>query len=207
MKRAWEHQRKELNDCRVEITSPKMHIEGSSSIQNPVTSSVDSAQLQAFENYKEEIESLQKEIEKLKAEKRDIPDLSDSSCAEKESTYTEEKVVEVDENKTLISHPVEPAGPVDSNSLSAPVQAFDNSTHKPEDNLAEPAMNPSSTADGLPSLSQQNEKPPSEDGRLHSKSETPRSGPAPDNMASFYFRFMILYSRVVSGVSITNSIN
>ncbi|KAA3474566.1 lisH domain and HEAT repeat-containing protein isoform X1 [Gossypium australe] len=175
VKHAWEHQRKELNDCRAEITSPKLHIEGSSSVQNPVTSSVDPAQPQAFENYKEEIVSLQKEIERLKAEKRDIPDSSDSSCAEKESTYTEEKVVEVDENKTLISHPVEPEGPIDSNSLSASVQAFDNSTHKPEDNLAEPAMNPSSTADVFPSsrtLSQQNEKPPSED-RLHSKSETP----------------------------------
>ncbi|KAB2057557.1 hypothetical protein ES319_A11G176900v1 [Gossypium barbadense] len=185
VKHAWEHQRKELNDCRAEITSPKMHIEGSSSVQNPVTSSVESAQPQAFENYKKEIVSLQKEIERLKAEKRDIPDLSDSSCAEKESTYTEEKVVEVDENKTLISHPVEPAGPIDSNSLSASVQAFDNSTHKPEDNLAEPAMNPSSTADGFSSsrtLPQQNEKPPSEDSRLHSKSETPSSGPAPDNM-------------------------
>ncbi|KHG15457.1 LisH domain and HEAT repeat-containing protein [Gossypium arboreum] len=187
VKHAWEHQRKELNDCRAEITSPKMHIEGSSSVQNPVTSSVESAQPQAFENYKKEIVSLQKEIERLKAEKRDIPDLSDSSCAEKESTYTEEKVVEVDENKTLISHPVEPAGPIDSNSLSASVQAFDNSTHKPEDNLAEPAMNPSSTADGFSSsrtLPQQNEKPPSEDSRLHSKSETPSSGPAPDNMAT-----------------------
>ncbi|GMI66152.1 hypothetical protein like AT5G16210 [Hibiscus trionum] len=184
VKRAWEHQRKELNDHKEEITSLKKHVDGSGSVQDPVIS-VDSAQPQTFENYKEEIKSLQKEIERLKAEERNIPNIGDSSCAEKESTYTEEKVVEMDENKTLITHPIELAGPVDNNVLSRPVQTFDDSTHKPEEKLAEPVMNPSSNSDGFLSggtLSQQNEKLPSEYSRLHSKPETPNSGPAPENM-------------------------
>ncbi|KAE8728249.1 KIAA1468-like protein [Hibiscus syriacus] len=187
VKCAWEHQRKELNDCRDEITSLKKHVDRSSSVQDPVasTSSVDSAQPQTFENYKEEIKALQKEIERLKAEERNIPNLGDSSCVEKESTYTEEKVVEMDENKTLITHSIEQAGPLDSNALSPPVPTFDNSTHKPEEKLAEPVVNPSSTSDGFLSggiLSQQNEKPPSEQNRLHPKPKTPSTGPTPENM-------------------------
>ncbi|XP_039039238.1 RAB11-binding protein RELCH-like [Hibiscus syriacus] len=185
VKHAWEQQRKELNDRRDEIASLKKHVDISGSVQDPVSNSVDFAQPQTFENYKEEIKSLQKEIERLNAEERNIPNKGDSSRAENESTYTEEKVVEMDENKTLITHPMEPAGPVDSNVLSAPVQTFDNSTHNPEEKLAEPVMNLSNSNDVFPSggtLSQQNEKPPSEYIGLHSKPENPSSGPAPENM-------------------------
>ncbi|XVF20742.1 hypothetical protein REPUB_Repub12eG0029200 [Reevesia pubescens] len=183
LKQGWEHQKKELNDCRAEITSLKMHIEGSRSVQNFVATNVDSAQSQALENYKEELKSLQMEIERLKEEKRNIPDLVDSSCAEKESTQTEEKVVEMDENKT-ISHPIELAGLADSSAPSLPDQTFDYDTHKPDKNLAESVMNPSSSTDGFPDggiLSQQDEKPSSEDGGLHLKLENLSSGPAPKN--------------------------
>ena len=173
-----------------------MHIEGSRSAQNSVATNVDSAQSQGLESYKEEIKSLQMEIERLKAEKTNILGLVDSSCAEKQSIQTEEKVVEMDENRTLISHPIEPAGVVDSNAPSLPVQTLDNSTHKPEENFPESVMNPSSSTDCFPDagiLSQQEEKPQSEDSGLHLKSENLGSGPAPENTASFYFFFMILY--------------
>ncbi|XP_039054483.1 RAB11-binding protein RELCH-like [Hibiscus syriacus] len=182
VKHAWEQQRKELNDHRDEIAYLKKHVDISGSVQDPVTNSVDFAQPQTFENYKEEIKSLQKEIERLKAEERNIPNKGDSSWAEKESTYTEEKVVEMDENNTLITHPMEPAGPVESNVLSPPVQTFDNSTQNPEEKLAEAAMNLSNSSDVFLSggtISQQNEKLPSEYSGLHSKPET---GPAPENM-------------------------
>ncbi|KAK8669609.1 hypothetical protein V6N13_107034 [Hibiscus sabdariffa] len=182
MKSAWELERKELNDRREEITSLKKHVNGSGSVQDPVTS-VNSAQPQTFENYKEEIKSLQKEIERLKAEERNIPNTGDSSCAEpeKEPTYAKEKVVEMDEKKTPITHPVEPAGPVDNNIPSRPVQTFDDNTHnKPEEKLAEPVMNPSRSSDCF--LSGGTLSPPSEYSRLHSKPETPNSGPAPENM-------------------------
>ncbi|MBA0640366.1 hypothetical protein Goklo_023310, partial [Gossypium klotzschianum] len=185
LKQALENQRKELNDCRAEITSLKMHIEGSSSLQNPVAANLDSTQSQAIESYKEEIKSLQMEIERLKAEKTNISDLVDSSCGDKESIQTEEKVVEMDENRTQISHHTEPAEVVDSNTLVMPVQTFNNSTPKPEENLPESVMNPSNSTDGFPdgrNLSQQEEKPLSEDSGLHLNSENLGSEPVPENM-------------------------
>ncbi|MBA0847564.1 hypothetical protein Goshw_019960 [Gossypium schwendimanii] len=185
LKQALDNQRKELNDCRAEITSLKMHIEGSSSLQNSVAANLDSTQSQAIESYKEEIKSLQMEIERLKAEKTNISDLVDSSCGDKESIQTEEKVVEMDENRTQISHHIEPAEVVDSNTLVMPVQTFDNSTPKPEENLPESIMNPSNSTDGFPdgrNLSQQEEKPLSEDSGLHLNSENLGSEPVPENM-------------------------
>ncbi|MBA0549040.1 hypothetical protein Golob_020101 [Gossypium lobatum] len=185
LKQALDNQRKELNDCRAEITSLKMQIEGSSSLQNSVAANLDSTQSQAIESYKEEIKSLQMEIERLKAEKTNISDLVDSSCGDKESIQTEEKVVEMDENRTQISHHIEPAEVVDSNTLVMPVQTFDNSTPKPKDNLPESIMNPSNSTDGFPdgrNLSQQEEKPLSEDSGLHLNSENLGSEPVPENM-------------------------
>nr|KJB10467.1 hypothetical protein B456_001G202700 [Gossypium raimondii] len=185
LKQALENQRKELNDCRAEITSLKMHIEGSSSLQNPVAANLDSTQSEAIESYKEEIKSLQMEIERLKAEKTNISDLVDSSCGDKEAIQTEEKVVEMDDNRTQISHHIEPAEVVDSNTLVMPVQTFDNSTPKPEENLPESSMNPSNSTDGFPdgrNLSQQEEKPLSEDSGLHLNSENLGSEPVPENM-------------------------
>ncbi|XP_021296413.1 lisH domain and HEAT repeat-containing protein KIAA1468 [Herrania umbratica] len=184
LKHAWEHQRKELNDCRAEITSLKMHIEGSRSVQISADTNVNPAHSGALESYEEEIKSLQMEIERLMSKRTNIPDLDDSSFAEKESIQTEEKVVEMDENKTLIS-PIEPAGDIDSNAQSLPVQTFDNNTHKPEENLQESVTNPLNNSDGFPDggiLSQQDEKTPPERNGFHLKSEILGNGPAPENM-------------------------
>ncbi|KAE8703865.1 histone-lysine N-methyltransferase, H3 lysine-9 specific SUVH1-like [Hibiscus syriacus] len=174
LKHALELQRKELNDCRAESTSLKMQIEGSSFLQNQVAANFDSTQSQSLESYKEEIKSLQMEVERLKAEKTNISDLVDSCSGEKESIQTEEKVVEMDENRTLISDHTEPTEVVDSNALLMPIQTFDSSVHKSEENLPEPLMNPFNSTDGFPDgriTSQQDEKPPSEDGALHLNSE------------------------------------
>ncbi|GMI68996.1 hypothetical protein like AT5G16210 [Hibiscus trionum] len=184
LKQALEHRMKELNDCRAEITSLKMQIEGSSFLQNQVSTNFDSTQSQALESFKEEIKSLQMEIERLKAEKTNILDVVDSSSGEKESIQTEEKVVEMDENKTPISDHTEPTEVVDSTTLLIPVQTFDSSTHKPEENLPESVMNSSNSTDRFPDggiLSQQDEKLPSEDGGLHLNSENLGSGPVPEN--------------------------
>ncbi|KAK9038943.1 hypothetical protein V6N11_023784 [Hibiscus sabdariffa] len=184
LKHALEHQRKELNDCRAEITSLKMQIEGSSFLQNQAATNFDSTQSQALESYKEEIKSLQMEIERLKTEKTNISDLVDSSSGEKESIQTEEKVVEMDENRNLISDHTEPTDVVDNTTLLIPVQTCDSSPHKPEENLPESVMNPSNSTDRFPDgriLSQQDEKPPSEDGGLHLNTENLGSGPVPEN--------------------------
>lgn len=68
-KQSLECQRKELNGCRAEITSLKMHIEGSRYGKSLVSNDTEHAQSESLESYKEEIKLLQKEIESLKAGK------------------------------------------------------------------------------------------------------------------------------------------
>ncbi|KAF9683958.1 hypothetical protein SADUNF_Sadunf04G0068000 [Salix dunnii] len=112
LKQSWERQRKEINDCRSEITSLKMHIEGSRSGMNMVASDVDAVQSQSLEKYKEEIKSLRMEIAGLKAKGAYASESIDNSTSEKESHQAEEKVVEIDEDKTIVSHPVDVVGVV-----------------------------------------------------------------------------------------------
>ncbi|XP_010279364.1 PREDICTED: lisH domain and HEAT repeat-containing protein KIAA1468 homolog [Nelumbo nucifera] len=104
LKQSLELQRKELNDCRAEITSLKMHIEGSRSGRGWVTGDIDSSQSQSLENYKAEIKSLQMEIESLKAKNSVSSNLESVVCI-KENTQTEEKVVEIHEDKTILPCP------------------------------------------------------------------------------------------------------
>ncbi|KAF2295336.1 hypothetical protein GH714_032600 [Hevea brasiliensis] len=114
LKQSWELQRKELNDCRAEITSLKMHIEGYRSGLSMIASDADSIQSQSLENYREEIISLQMEIERLKEKITKTPKSGDSNNNEEESLQTQEKVVEIDEDKTMISHPCDAVGVLSS---------------------------------------------------------------------------------------------
>lgn len=66
MKQSLESQRKELNDCRAEITSLKMRIEGARSRHDLASSDSENVLLRSSESYREEIQSLENEIEKLK---------------------------------------------------------------------------------------------------------------------------------------------
>ncbi|XP_016502891.2 uncharacterized protein LOC107821016 [Nicotiana tabacum] len=67
LKQSLDRQRQELNECRAEITSLKMHIEGARSARNFVTSdSEDVANLPSIDSYKEEMKFLQNEIQRLK---------------------------------------------------------------------------------------------------------------------------------------------
>ncbi|KAH9739268.1 rab11-binding protein relch [Citrus sinensis] len=103
LKKTTEHQRRELNDCTAEITALKMHIEGSHSVRNFATTNGDVIQSQPVERYEEEIKSLLKEIERLRAKSTNASDSLGSVYSE--SMQTEEKVVEVDEDKTVLAHP------------------------------------------------------------------------------------------------------
>ncbi|WCJ25320.1 HEAT repeat-containing protein [Euphorbia peplus] len=103
LKQSWERQRKELNDCRAEITSLKMHIEGYRSGRSMTANDVDSNQLQSVEKYKEDIISLQMEIEKLKENVAKTRESVSSDTHKEDSLQTEEKVVEIDEDKTKMS--------------------------------------------------------------------------------------------------------
>lgn len=126
-KKTTEHQRRELNDCTAEITALKMHIEGSHSVRNFATTNGDVIQSQPVERYEEEIKSLLKEIERLRAKSTNASDSLGSVYSE--SMQTEEKVVEVDEDKTVLAHPsVEVVNSEDAQSLAT--QTPDNNTAK-----------------------------------------------------------------------------
>lgn len=103
-----ERQRKELNDCRAEITALKMHIEGSRSGWNLAANDVDHAQAESLERYKEEIKSLQMEIEGLRAKQTGVPDSVNSMNSEKEAIHVDEEVVEIHEDKNVISQLADP---------------------------------------------------------------------------------------------------
>ncbi|KAL9424935.1 hypothetical protein AB3S75_031960 [Citrus x aurantiifolia] len=127
LKKTTEHQRRELNDCTAEITALKMHIEGSHSVRNFATTNGDVIQSQPVERYEEEIKSLLKEIERLRAKSTNASDSLVSVYSE--SMQTEEKVVEVDEDKTVLAHPsVEVVNSEDAQSLAT--QTPDNNTAK-----------------------------------------------------------------------------
>lgn len=106
MKQSLELQRKELNDCRAEITALKMHIEGSRSGWNLATTDVDNAQSESLEKYKEEIKSLKMQIESIKSMNTTALDSVVSLVPEKESVNLDVKVVEIHEDKNVISQPV-----------------------------------------------------------------------------------------------------
>ncbi|KAJ6402494.1 hypothetical protein OIU84_014568 [Salix udensis] len=153
LKQSWERQRKEINDCRSEITSLKMHIEGSRSGMNMVASDVDDVQSQSLEKYKEEIKSLQMEIVGLKAKGAYASESIDNSTSEKESHQAEEKVVEIDEDKTIVSHPVDVVGVLGNGDVLP-----------------------------LVLVTKQNGQAPSEDGRLQLESDNLGDKAASENM-------------------------
>lgn len=66
MKQSSESQRKEINDCRAEITSLKMRIEGARARSDLASSDTNTVQLRSLESYLEEIQLLQNEVEKLR---------------------------------------------------------------------------------------------------------------------------------------------
>lgn len=190
LKQSLEQQRKELNGCRSEITALKMHIEGSRSGRNFLANDVDHVQSQPLEKYKEEIKSLQMEIESLKAKSMNAPDSVYSVKSENEFAQTEEKVVEILEDKSIISHPVD-AGVVDHNlSELLATQNVNDKTDKPEEISQELLMshlNDDNTSENIENVSKQNGEPLSEESRLL-KSENLSGEAVSDNMAStFYF--------------------
>lgn len=103
LKQSLERQRKELNDCRAEITSLKMHIEGSRSVRNLLAGDSEHMHSGSLDSYKEEIKLLQKEIESLKTRKY-ITEKSKND--DSELIEIKDKVVDVQEDSAVMS-PVE----------------------------------------------------------------------------------------------------
>ncbi|KAK1576809.1 hypothetical protein Q3G72_016663 [Acer saccharum] len=174
LKQSLEHQRKDLNDCRAEITALKMHIEGSRSARNSVATEVDVVQPQSLEKYEEEIKSLQMEIERLKAKSQNAPDSVESGYSE--SMQIEEKVVEIDEDKTVVSDPVTIVGALDSSDVqSLSTQTLDDNEVKPIEEVSGEALtsssNENSALENSESVPIQNDESPSKDTGQHLKSD------------------------------------
>ncbi|KAM2061986.1 hypothetical protein ACFX1T_046982 [Malus domestica] len=174
LKKSLEHQRKELNDCRAEVTALKMHIEGYRSGRNMVAADADQIQPLSLEKYKEEIKSLQMELESLKSKNAKANDYSDSTNFGKEPVQMEEKVVVVDEDKSII-----PAIDVESRVVekeedqSLAAQTFHDNTVKPKEvshEVSVGVLSDSSTLVNGDSVSRQNGEP-SSGSSLHLTSE------------------------------------
>ncbi|KAK2652317.1 hypothetical protein Ddye_012173 [Dipteronia dyeriana] len=173
LKQSLEHQRKDLNDCRAEITALKMHIEGSRSAWNSVATEVDVVP-QSLEKYEEEIKSLQMEIERLKAESQNAHDSVESGYSE--SMQIEEKVVEIDEDETVVSDPVTIVGALDSGDVqSLSTQTLHDNKVKPIEEVSGEALtsssNGNSALENSESVAIHNDEPSSKDTGKHLKSD------------------------------------
>ncbi|KAM1189664.1 hypothetical protein ACFX2J_025312 [Malus domestica] len=181
LKQSLEHQRKELNDCRAEVTALKMHIEGYRSGTYMGAADADQIQPLSLERYKEEIKSLQMELESLKSKNIKAHDFSETTNFEKESVQMEEKVVVVDEDKSVIP-PVDVESKVvekeEDQSLAA--QSFHDNTVELKEvshEVSVGVLSDSSTLVNGDSVSRQNDEP-SLGSSLHLMSEnlSPENG-------------------------------
>nr|XP_043616992.1 RAB11-binding protein RELCH isoform X2 [Erigeron canadensis] len=97
LKQALEQQRKELSACKAEITSLKNHMEGAQKTEHMTSDDAVDRQVQSLESYKEEIQVLQKEIERLSASKNTDTQPVGSLNSVEEVTDREE-VIKIREN-------------------------------------------------------------------------------------------------------------
>ncbi|WJX70177.1 hypothetical protein P8452_54312 [Trifolium repens] len=102
-----ENQRKELHDSRVQISNLKMHSERFDSGNNLVINDVDNVLPESLDKYKEEIKKLQMEIGRLKEKSRGASEHGNFGSSENELMQTEDKVIEMLEDQSAISHSVD----------------------------------------------------------------------------------------------------
>ncbi|KAK9111100.1 hypothetical protein Scep_018619 [Stephania cephalantha] len=104
LKQALEVHRKELNDRRSEITSLKLRLEGSQSSRVWASGDAELVSSQSIETYKAKIKSLQEEIERLKTKNSSGSSPGEVVSYEDEDSQNEEKVVEILEDKAVMSN-------------------------------------------------------------------------------------------------------
>lgn len=159
LKQSLEHQRKELNDCRAEITSLKMHLEGSLSGNNLVVKEVNSVQSQSVEKYEEEIKKLQVEIDSLMEKNVRAPEPGNYVGSEMENFQTDDKVIEIHEDQGSISNPVAAVvGAVrNEDAQSSAVQSLNEKANNDEDTLPKlfNAVNTNSASENIKNDSEQ----------------------------------------------------
>ncbi|KAI3935545.1 hypothetical protein MKW92_052777 [Papaver armeniacum] len=173
LKQSLELERQALNDCRAEITSLKMHIEGSRSGRG-----------WSLESCRAEIKSLEREIESLKAKSS-------------ENVEVEEKVVEIDEDKAVISDPADLSSEVSDvrDAECQTTQIFGDNNVQQKGNLREQLSN-SSTDNGVVenngNVYKQDAGQVPQDNGLLMKSDSLSSEPDPEKMVSFLIFFFSL---------------
>lgn len=129
LKKTLESQRKELNDCRAEITSLKMHMEGALSGKN--VSSTDSAIMHFLpEHHSEDVEQVQNEVELLQDKQDPIesmkkeegpqgavddasePNVNDNASSTFSSSMDTEMMRKEDSDDAIIKSEKEPEQPL-----------------------------------------------------------------------------------------------
>jgi len=194
LKQSLEHQRKELNDCRAEITSLKVHIEGSHLGNNLVISDVNNVQSESLEKYKEEMKKLQMENEWLKEKNIRSPEPGNFVGSEKENLQINDKVIEIHEDQGAISDPIDVAlGAVHNEDAQSPVvQTLAQYADKHEDTLPE-LFNPANTNNAfknIKNVSEQNVGQQAEDSSLLVKSDSVNDGAISERTASSLYSWL-----------------
>ncbi|XP_074308326.1 uncharacterized protein LOC141643185 [Silene latifolia] len=121
MKKLSESQRKELNDCRAEITSLKMHIEGSRSGKGWLSGHSDNSQPQSSESFREDAKSSQSASpeEKICTITTTTTSVADSANSE-EVVQKEVISVEISSGETASSVPHRGASDLEGPNCEAP---------------------------------------------------------------------------------------
>lgn len=188
LKQSLEHQRKELNNCRAEITSLKMCIEGSRSGKSLLAGDSEHMQSESTESYKEEIKLLKQEIEILKA--REL-----ASTESLESIDHDTEPIEMKDGVGFIkNNTVEQTGDVDSGVLEPEVaqllanQTSNESSYKPEAESGGTLKNSLDDnnigVESAENVIKHDVEPLPEDNRVLLRSKSLDSEPLPEKMVS-----------------------
>lgn len=184
LKKSLDLQRKEINDCRAEITALKMHIEGARASRGWIGES-ESAQSLSIDNSKEEMKSLHNETENSEISAGN----SESILSVNKGIQPEEKIVEVNE-ETIPSNPIESLS--GSYVDNAELQTSEEDRMKPEDRIkpndtSSDSLTISCNGNSLP---ENRHNPhdhisdsPAEDRGFVQKSESPKRERTSDKMA------------------------
>ncbi|KAK9048949.1 hypothetical protein SSX86_032086 [Deinandra increscens subsp. villosa] len=101
LKQSVEQRKNELTSCKVEITSLRKHVEGAQLTEDTTSSDVAGRQTPSLESYKEEIQLLKKEIERLNAAKSVVAHPVGSLNNAEEAPHRKDEVIKLCENDML----------------------------------------------------------------------------------------------------------
>ncbi|KAL4180966.1 hypothetical protein AMTRI_Chr12g234990 [Amborella trichopoda] len=140
LKQSLELKRKELNDSRAEITSLKMHIEGSQASRRWVGRGDDQLQTSYVDDYKAEIERLQMELDILRGKRSNRQSSLEFPDQLNEDDHLEERVVEILEDKTMMSHSENPISDVVEAEVAECYSSFNNKCDESSAGVDEPPV-------------------------------------------------------------------